>query len=712
MVGTEVDTLKPRLEKGWDLAENVIYHQFGMDHVYLMPPRVLDTPSQGFNWIGKLTTSLGSAVPNFFQAKSVVAQLIHIQDSSLIVGGPECNLSSGYDQIFKWLRTVSPVEASGVLQRFQISLKTLYSVVRSYPCLYKDFSVLLQQSGELVHLGLDRCYQTQDESMVVMSTDFQQLCQKRIEHFATVVVKSLKDVKTPDKIMLKPLKEKTTTDWRMQVTVAPDFSHSRFDFAQVNLLGGTDHPCGHNKCFYKLKSDPRVGYVAGTNPRIGKNMWKAYNMANDIIKEKYRMQHVFLQPPVKLLLSDKFASWLDKNLTSINKGLRFEGRTTVTAQLVEVMPTQSVLFWGADDNKMVSGWGDVDTWLDHTIRCNAGIHRKNVLAVFLEGVGNLKSLINNHPCLIHDFQIFVRTTGEIVHLDIDRCFAEKKTERSPPGKSRINEYSGRLLSFIKYVAWVLESGKPPAPFGSRPAIIVPNETSTFWNDFSPRAVSDMETYAPLDHYPGVAYVTGSSELLKKAWNFTQFAIDSKNIQHQYLGPPRIARATTPSSKDTAVQLIKLEQSWIEFSCVNVNIWEQLEAWFQMLAGIDQETRMRMLHNFSLSQARLMHLLAKNPCLFHDFRAYLGHDGTIIKGAVHRCFHPDTLESQTPPKQDIETCKQHLEEIANIVETYLRGNSEDFIALTADRQSKVIHICAFLLGIILSCTKLRPWRYRW
>lgn len=141
----------------------------------------------------------------------------------------------------------------------------------------------------------------------------------------------------------------------------------------------------------------------------------------------------------------------------------------------------------------------------------------------------------------------------------------------------------------------------------------------------------------------------------------------------------------------------------------MNVRDQLEPWIQVFAGINQETRMRILHNFALSQARLLHLLAKYS--LYEFREYLGRDGSIVNGAFHRYFHPDTLEHCIPPKRNVETCKQHIKEMAKITDSLLCGSSDDFFSSTRNWQTTELHIWAlFLLGMILLFTKLRPLRY--
>ena len=78
-----------------------------------------------------------------------------------------------------------------------------------------------------------------------------------------------------------------------------------------------------------------------------------------------------------------------------------------------------------------------------------------MLANWEDSMAKLSKLLEDHPCLWNDLQIFIRNTGEIVHFDLDRCF-QKDANQSTSVQSR-----DRLSSFAQFIRQALRDGVLP-----------------------------------------------------------------------------------------------------------------------------------------------------------------------------------------------------------------------------------------------------------
>lgn len=212
-----------------------------------------------------------------------------------------------------------------------------------------------------------------------------------------------------------------------------DLSDDRYQFRRENLRDDVNHRCGTFKCFYPLRATYRgqkVAYLAGTQDNLTQSLWAAYNFSTDIIEKEYGMQHctAFLQqPPQAVNVSEEFALWMDQNKTGSDDQYRsevpqFQEHKQVHVQLVPFLSPSETLFWGTKDYKQEMGREALSEWLRPILDGNNTEQRNAVLSRLQDDTQKLYKLLEDHPCLYIDFQIFIRPTGELVHLDVDRGF--------------------------------------------------------------------------------------------------------------------------------------------------------------------------------------------------------------------------------------------------------------------------------------------------
>ena len=149
----------------------------------------------------------------------------------------------------------------------------------------------------------------------------------------------------------------------------------------------------------------------------------SFNFANRVIQGEFGMKHIYFDAPQTVDLDPSFLVWL-KQQKAISPNRERESNTTqlyddpkgANIQLVEVVPPSSI-FWGKSFRfekeialQRATGWlesvPDKKVALENLERDTAKLYR----------------LLDAYPCLLNDFQVFVLVTGEIVHLDLDRCF--------------------------------------------------------------------------------------------------------------------------------------------------------------------------------------------------------------------------------------------------------------------------------------------------
>jgi hypothetical protein len=140
-----------------------------------------------------------------------------------------------------------------------------------------------------------------------------------------------------------------------------------------------------------------------------------------------------MAPPIKLKVTKSLESRLNRNLWSEKLQRRFRKRykrfrkgKTVVAQQVETAPKDRLLL-GCKDSKLHVFNKLVDKFA-------LKIKHKELFAQrFNESYTEMKVLLHKEPCLALDFQVFVDTSGQIYHLDFDRCINTRTAQKKRRG---------------------------------------------------------------------------------------------------------------------------------------------------------------------------------------------------------------------------------------------------------------------------------------
>jgi lipopolysaccharide biosynthesis glycosyltransferase len=210
------------------------------------------------------------------------------------------------------------------------------------------------------------------------------------------------------------------------------------EFQPDNLVLAERVPCGAQKCFYQLKSDPQAGYLVALSaaPRILKKMGTEANWFDALndswtyaerLRRKYHITHFLLAPPTNLTITKGLAKQLNGNLWNAGHGRVYDGRydegnverytegSTVFVQKVATAPEPNLLL-GIQLEKYRTFKRQFNGFLKH-VKDKRSFARR-----FSKGLADTRKMLRKEPCLIYDFQLLVDKKGYVYHLDFDRCF--------------------------------------------------------------------------------------------------------------------------------------------------------------------------------------------------------------------------------------------------------------------------------------------------
>ena len=201
--------------------------------------------------------------------------------------------------------------------------------------------------------------------------------------------------------------------------------------------------CGFSKCYFPVSTlappGPNSSAAKGERNAQGRAMgwliqsqshhgrpelsdWmKTWELAKDL-HTRYGANHLLLGPPRRIALGSSDAALLNAHLwhpvQHRNVSRRYaEGNVLV--QPVRSCPPSSCLITKCGEfNKAFALM--LPAFLEH-------VHDKATFMHALEqSVRSVNAMVRATPCLQRDFQVFVRNDGQILHLDLDRCFSTGK----------------------------------------------------------------------------------------------------------------------------------------------------------------------------------------------------------------------------------------------------------------------------------------------
>ena len=206
-------------------------------------------------------------------------------------------------------------------------------------------------------------------------------------------------------------------------------------FRRKNLDVSKRVPCGANKCFFRLNTDPNVGYLVqpevfrydkGKTPsQLFQTLEVSWEFAEQLRRD-YNVTHFLLEPPSKVRTSKRLASTLNSNIWSEAHGTKFDTDrfpkgSNVFVQKVRLAPEPNLIV-GCTATKRAQFQRNVDEFLNQ-VKDKDSFSRR-----FSNNLSLTRMLLKKEVCLFKDFQVMLDTEGHLYHLDFDRCFASREPE--------------------------------------------------------------------------------------------------------------------------------------------------------------------------------------------------------------------------------------------------------------------------------------------
>ena len=225
-------------------------------------------------------------------------------------------------------------------------------------------------------------------------------------------------------------------------------------FGFKNLDVSKPVQCGANKCFFETTDDPDVGYLIApqkfrfehrnTADDVFQTLDASFKFAEQLKRTATNIEHFLLTPPINLTISKRLASHLNSNIWSearderIEKP-RFKKGKAAFAQKVTKAPEHSLIF-GCTASKRGQFNQRVEEFLKN-------VQDKEDFAMnFAGNMTALRTLLDSETCLFLDFHALIGVTGQIYHLDFDRCFSNRE-----PGKKRSKKPSSSCLHVLDQI---------------------------------------------------------------------------------------------------------------------------------------------------------------------------------------------------------------------------------------------------------------------
>lgn len=196
-------------------------------------------------------------------------------------------------------------------------------------------------------------------------------------------------------------------------------------FSPSNIKQSTKTICGSFKCFYHDEFNASIGYLVTplySRPRQQQSWFEylqnSYNHALTL-QQLHNISHFLLEPPMKVKVTHELSYVLNYNLYSEGRGMaitkeRFKLNSTVVIQKVKMAPSSFILLGSSHSKrklfmqsleKFVSRIQDVDAF---SLQFTASLQQT-------------QQLFRSEPCLAYDFQVYLDTSGNFHHFDLDRC---------------------------------------------------------------------------------------------------------------------------------------------------------------------------------------------------------------------------------------------------------------------------------------------------
>ena len=214
--------------------------------------------------------------------------------------------------------------------------------------------------------------------------------------------------------------------------------HRGFSWDALSVTNATT--CGGDKCYFEGERERRGWLVGGRAFLIQQS--RGWEFAEKL-REDFGVDHLLSGPPFLASLSRTQAKELNARLNqSLDRSRRPMWRISGAkskngakqhyvpgphpVQAVRACPWPECMVLKCVDDKLLRGLGPNNLTAQAIEGFVARAPNKTRLRLGIQrNFAPVEAMIQAHPCLKHDFQVYLRNDGSVLNIDLDRCKRNK-----------------------------------------------------------------------------------------------------------------------------------------------------------------------------------------------------------------------------------------------------------------------------------------------
>ena len=203
--------------------------------------------------------------------------------------------------------------------------------------------------------------------------------------------------------------------------------------------------CGWFKCYFSSKATPTTsGYLLMSAKTEGEyqNVLQAWKLARRLSRE-YGAQQLFRGSPYRISVRNPttIKALKDTPLQTENGG-RFNAQYPLIVQEVWTAPPHQVIKFY---HPFIAKYGQATnaTEIIENLAQDAIVSHSFVAARLLNDIDRTQQMIRNEALCVYDFQVLLDYTGNLYHIDLDRCFETNEPPAAPQA------HADALLTFLE-----------------------------------------------------------------------------------------------------------------------------------------------------------------------------------------------------------------------------------------------------------------------
>jgi len=262
-------------------------------------------------------------------------------------------------------------------------------------------------------------------------------CSYRVFFF----LRDLEDLVYPQTVSDHPWFRKSSDDTDRAFHPRFSLSNSEDVLEQIDTTARIQ--CGAFKCFVPSKSDPEYGLLIAQDFYRRDTEFKNFSSVEggwilaQVLQKEYGIHHFLKAPPIKMDGTQELADTLNLMIQEANSDIkrrpfgvahpREKIKRTYSIQEAKKAPTTSLLV-GCNQPKFLAAKAQVPSFVAQ-LRADYvtdSASRTAFAHKLLEDAEVAIRIAITHRRMLEDFQVLVTPTGNLHHLDFDRCFESEQ----------------------------------------------------------------------------------------------------------------------------------------------------------------------------------------------------------------------------------------------------------------------------------------------